>query len=296
MTLVPLAQATPVAPHTAWSAWGGEPLILAGLVLASGCYARGVIAIWQRVGRGRVVTRWHAYAWAAGMLALLAALASPLEALAGTLFSAHMAQHALLTLVAGPLLALSAPVLPLLQGLPPRLRRHATRVHGRARRLRRLTRRAGWPFAAAAAYSGITWLWHLPDPYQAALRSQLLHAAEHLTLLTAAGLLWSAILASGRRSAFGYGTGIAVVFVTSLAHSALGAMLTFAPHVLYPHYAAAATAWGISPLDDQRLAGVVMWAPSKIVHGLAVMLLAIAWIRAAEARTQARQAAWASGK
>lgn len=279
----------PLTPDEVWVAWGGEPLLLAVLVLATWCYARGVVAVWQRVGRGRVATGWHVAAWIAAVVCLLVALASPLDALAATLFSAHMAQHVLLTLLAAPLLAASAPVLPLLQGMPHGLRRRVARLRERARGLRRLTHRTSWPFAVAGLHAGVMWLWHLPGPYQAALRSDLIHATEHATLLGSAVLLWGAILESGRRSPYGYGTGIAVLFITALAHGGLGSVLTFAPTVLYPHYVTGAAAWGLSPRDDQHLAGVVMWAPGKIVYGLAVAVLAIAWLRAVEARTRARE-------
>jgi putative membrane protein len=282
--------AAAVGPHEMWRAWAGDPLVLAGILLACWCYARGVLGIWDQVGRGRVVTRWQARAWTAGILALLVALASPLEALAGTLFSAHMAQHVLLTTVAAPLLVLSRPVLPLLQGLPHRLRQRFARLQERAQALRGLTYATAWPLAAAGLHGAVTWLWHLPGPYQAALRSDVVHATEHVTLVGSAVLLWWAILESGRRSAFGYGTGIAAVFVVALSQGALGAVLTFAPNILYAHYAASTAIWGMAALHDQHVAGVVMWAPGKFVHGLVVVLLAVAWLRAAEERALEREA------
>lgn len=284
-----------VGPEGLWGLWGGDPLVLTGLILAAWCHARGVTNIWERVGAGRVVRRWQVWSWAAGLMALFVALASPLEALAATLFSAHMAQHVLLTLVAAPLLAASAPVLPLLQGLPHGARRRAARWHGRAHRLRGITRHAAWPFAAAALYTGATWLWHLPGPYEAALRSDLIHAVEHVTLLGAGVLLWWAVFETGRHSTFGYGTGIAVVFLASLGHGGLGALLTFSPQVLYAHYHGTAAAWGTDALTDQHLAGVIMWAPGKLVHGVAVVVLALAWLRAVEARARQRAAAGRAG-
>lgn len=262
-----------------------DPLPLLALVLASGAYARGTIRLWGQVGQGRVVRRGDTIAWTLATAALLAAFAGPVEALSGRLLSVHMVQHLLLTVVAAPLLALSAPTLPILQGLPHRLRRPAARAHARVRALRAWTSHGAWPFAVVAVYAATNWLWHLPGPYQAALTNVAVHAAEHATMLGSAVLLWWTVLQSGRRSMFGYGTGIAVVFLTALQHAALGGVLTLAPAVLYPAYAASATGAGLPPLSDQQLAGTLMWAPSKIVHGLVVVVLVIAWLRDVEARS-----------
>ncbi|HSK97495.1 MAG TPA: cytochrome c oxidase assembly protein [Euzebyales bacterium] len=284
MTIVPAV----TAPPDVWGSWVGDPLVASGLILAVWCHARGVAAIWRRAGAGRVVRRWQVWAWACAMLALFVALVSPLDAAAETLFSAHMAQHTLLTLVAGPLLAASAPVLPLLQGLPHRARQRVARWYGRAHDARRLTSHRVWPFAVVGQYLAVMWLWHLPVAYEAALRSPAVHAVEHLTLIGASVLLWWTVMVTGRRSLFGYGTGIAVVFLAGIAHGGLGAVLTFAPHVLYARYGATAQAWGVDALHDQHLAGVIMWAPGKVVHGVAVVALALAWLSSVEARAQGR--------
>lgn len=275
-------------PEQAWQAWAGDPLALVAVVAVGWCYARGTVAIWRRVGRGQVVTRWQARAWTLGLVGLLVAVASPLEALAGSLFSAHMVQHVLLTVVVAPLLVLSRPTLPLLQGLPHRLRQRGARWHQLAQPLLRVTYAGAWPLTIAGVYSAVQLLWHLPGAYQAALTSDAVHALEHLSLLGAGVLLWWVIRETGQRSEFGYGTGILMVFVVSLTHTALGALLTFAPNVLYAHYATTTQAWGISPMVDQNLAGLVMWVPGKAVHGIVIVVLVVAWLRAVEARAEDR--------
>lgn len=274
-----------------WAAWGGEPLALAGLVLGATCYARGVAGLWRHAGRGALVTgRQVALAGAAlGLLAI--ALLSPLEALAGELFSAHMVQHVVLTTLAAPLLVLSRPMLALLQGLPHRPRRRAAALHARARTARWLTYRTGWPVAAAGLHAAVIWLWHLPAPYEAAVRSDLVHGLEHASLVGSAVLLWWAVAETGRRNELSYGMGIAAVFAVALAHGALGAVLTFSPTVLYGEYAATTAAWGAAPLADQQLAGVLMWAPVKAVHGAAVVALAVGWLQRAERHARARESA-----
>lgn len=256
------------------------------VVLATCAYATGTVRLWAQLGRGRLVRRSHVLAWGLAAVALLAAFAGPVESLAARFLSAHMVQHLLLTLVAAPLLAVSAPTLALLQGLPHRLRRPAARAHTRVRALRTWTYRGAWPFAVVGAYAVTHWLWHLPGPYQAALTNDLLHAAEHATMLAVAVLLWWTVLQTGARSMFGYGTGIAVVFLVALQHAALGGVLTLAPSVLYPAYATG----GGTALHDQQLAGTLMWAPAKVLHGVVVVLLVVAWLRDVEARSRHREA------
>lgn len=265
-----------------------DPLPLLALVVASAVYVRGTLRVWEHVGRGRVVRRGQLAAWGLGVAALVAAFTGPVEALVGELLSAHMAQHVLLTVVAAPLLAMAAPVLPLLQGLPHRLRRPAARLQARLAPLRSWTYAGAWPFAVVALYAATNWLWHLPGPYQAAVRGEVAHAAEHATMLGTAVLLWWTVLQSGRRARFGYGTGIAVVFLTALQHAGLGGVLSLSPSVLYPIYASGA--FGVSAIDDQQLAGMLMWAPSKFIHGVVVVLLAFAWLRDVEARARRREA------
>src|SRR5579859_3128577 len=105
-------------PNSVWSSWSFEPLLLAVLVLAGWSYAVGVRVLWSRAGAGGGIERWRVACFAAGMLALVIALISPLDGLSAALFSAHMAQHMLLILVAAPLLMLGAPGTALLWALP----------------------------------------------------------------------------------------------------------------------------------------------------------------------------------
>lgn len=279
-----------VTPDGLWHAWNPDPLVLVVLGLATWCYARGAASIWRQVGRGRVVRPVRTVAWAAAVTTLAVALLSPVEALAHTLLAGHMVQHVLLTLVAAPLLALSGPTLPLLRGLPHRLRRRAARLHARGAGLRRAVGTGPWVLGVAGVYAATLITWHVPAAYEGALAHDLLHASEHAMLLGASALLWWTVFESGRRSAFGYGTGIALVFAAGLAHVGLGAVLSLAPTALYPAYAGGAAAWGMTAVGDQQLGGVLMWAPSKLLHGAVVAVLAVAWLRDVEARARRHQA------
>jgi putative membrane protein len=274
-------------PASAWS--GAEAGTAALLLLAAGLYARGWCRLSPRDRRRRLVTGRRAAAVGAGLGTLAVALLSPLDAASAALFSAHMVQHLLLVTVAAPLLVLGAPLVPALWGLP-RGARHAL---GRAWRAR-AEPAAAWrgltypPVAALVHAVGIG-TWHVPALYEAALRSQVLHVLEHVTFLTTALLFWWSVLRAGAPSRGGHGLALLSVFALTLGMSALGALLTFSPRPWYPAQALGAAAWGLTPLEDQQLAGLIMWAPGGVVYALTAGALFVAWLREAERRVRQRE-------
>lgn len=269
-----------VGPGQVWSTWASEPLAAVGLVLLAFGYLRGVERLWRQAGRNRVVRGWQVGAFAAAWTALLVALVSPIEGLAGTLLSIHMVQHLLLALVAAPLLVVSGPLLPLVRALPERL---ARRVHGWRPSVR--WRRRGHSFAATAAaaglYVGVLWLWHAPPLYEAALRSGAVHAFEHATMLGAAVWLWTAVLQRGGPRRRGSPTGALAMFATATLTVGLGALLTFSPASWYAHYAPGAAAWGLTALQDQQRAGAIMWSVGGMLTTVIGAVSFWAWLAAA---------------
>lgn len=251
-----------------WRVWSLDPLILGGLGVLALVYGLGVARVWRRAGMGRGVSLAQMAAFAGGWLALVAALVSPLDAAAGHWFSAHMAQHIVLMLVAAPLLALSRPLAAVAWGL-----RGAPGSANLAAFLRDLGR---CPLLLAwALFAGATWLWHLPVLYQAALRSDLLHAAEHACFVGAALLFWWAVLHP--RGGLGLGASVLAVFTIAIQGGLLSALIVFAPAPWYPAYVA-----GLGPataLADQQLAGAIMWAPSGMIYGGALAALVLRWLR-----------------
>jgi putative membrane protein len=297
MTHVPFAALLHVGgapgPDELWHHWGDDPLALATLAAVAWLYARGLVAM--RAGaraRGRdprAVPAWRSRCFFGGMLTVALALLSPLDALAEALLSAHMVQHLLLMIVAPPLLVLGMPGAPLLRGLPRGARRAIARWWlgaGPAAALRQLWRAFTVPLVALLLHVVATWTWHLPAPYQAALRSAPLHALEHLSFLGSAMCVWWAALrprgASARRA--GYATGLLLVFATALQGGALGALMTFARTPWYPDYGRGAAAWGMSMLEDQQLAGLVMWVPGGLLYVAAAGMLFAAWLEAGRER------------
>jgi putative membrane protein len=128
------------------------------------------------------------------------------------------------------------------------------------------------PLAAAVLHGLAVWLWHAPRPFNAALASYPLHALEHSAFFVTALLFWRAILnASSRRRA---GPALGASFATLIHSSLLGALITLAPYPLYAWYFGRTEIWGLSALEDQQLAGLLMWVPMGIVYLGACLLLA----------------------
>jgi cytochrome c oxidase assembly factor CtaG len=274
----------PPAPDQLWGTWTLEPAVVAGLAVLAVGYARGWVVL--RHGGGR---RGRALAFAGALAALTVALVSPLDALGQALFSAHMAQHMVLILVAAPLLVLGVPGLPLALALPPGWRRRLARW--RARAVRAARRASTQPLAAWALHVGVLWAWHLPGPYQAALTSPAVHALEHASFLGSAWLFWLLVLGAPPRRTVVGGLATLYVLVTALPSAALGALLTFAPAPLYPDQALGAAAWGLDPLLDQQLAGLVMWVPADLLYVAVAAALFARWLRGLERDSPARPGA-----
>lgn len=257
-------------PHDVWTAWTFDPLVVAALAGTALAYRRG----W-REGPDRPT---HRVAFWGGIVAIAVALISPIDAMSGVLVSAHMAQHVLLILVAAPLLAVSAPGGALLRGTP-QLVRVITRTTRRAVGLdaERLARLRS-PIARWLLYVVTLWLWHASIVYGLAVQHEPIHVLEHATFLASAFLVWSAILGP-LRVRVTRGLGLLGVFTLGLQGIFLSVLLTFAREPYYAEHIVAPAAWGLGPLADQQLAGVLMWIPAGFIHtGIALFLL-VSWLR-----------------
>jgi putative membrane protein len=267
----------PPAPHDLWSAWNLHPVLLGGLLLAAWAYWRG-----QTSGPRRPIDTWRARCFTAALVALGLALLSPLDALSGALASAHMVQHLLLLLAAAPLLALSAPSSAILRGSPLALRR----ASGRWRRRLGLTHgNLGvllHPFAVWLLSVGVIWFWHAAGPYDATLDNQPLHVLEHASFLVTAVLFWQVVVGVRGAARVSGGLGVLLVFAMAMQSVFLSVLLTFARTPWYSGYAQTTAPWGMDPLTDQRLAGVIMWIPAGGIYLMVALALLVAWIRATE--------------
>jgi putative membrane protein len=267
----------PLAPHDLWGAWSWEPVVVGSLLLSAWLYSRGVRAIWRSAGRGHGIRTWEAAAFVGGWIALAIGLVSPLHRLGEVLFSAHMAQHELLMVMAAPLLVLGRPVIPFLWGLPISW----SRVLGAwsagplvSIPWTVLTR----PSVAWVVHAVAIWVWHAPSLYQATLASDTIHTLQHVSFLGTALLFWWALL-HGRTGRVGRPAAVIYLFTTMVHTSLLGALLTFSTNLWYPLYEATTLPWGLTPLEDQQLAGVIMWVPAGLAYVVATLALASTWLR-----------------
>jgi putative membrane protein len=263
----------PLAPHDLWWAWNLEPAILLSLGLTAWLYVRGLRA--PRLSRASLN-------FAAGLWVLAIALVSPIDALGSALFSGHMLQHMLLILAAAPLLVLGAPMAPLLLGLPRPARLRLGRIWQAARWLQVVMHALAQPLVAWSLHALVFWAWHAPGLYQMALRSGAVHALEHFSLLGTALLFWWTVApARGARSG-APGLAVLLLFTMAIQSGLLGVLITFAPEPWYGAYRVTTAAWGLSPLEDQQLAGAGMWVASGAAYLLAALGLFAAWLNRIE--------------
>jgi putative membrane protein len=274
--------------HDLWRTWGWEPGTLIGLALSAWFYAAGLWRLWRASGVGHGIRRWEAWCFLGGWITLFIALVSPIHPLGQVLFSAHMTQHELLMLIAAPLLVLGRPLIAFLHSLPPKA----------AAGLGRLSNTAPWrtvwstisaPMVAWLIHAIVLWAWHAPALFQATLHSEWIHAAQHLSFLLTALLFWWAII-HGQRGVTNYGAGVLYLFTTAIHSGLLGALITFARTTWYPDYDHT-DAWGLSPLEDQQVGGLIMWVPACTVYIVAGLAMLASWLRQSETRVLQREMA-----
>ncbi len=266
--------------------YGVTLLLLLTLVI----YLRG----WQALGRTRPdqIPAWRAACFAGGIVAVWAALASPLDALSGVLLTAHMIQHLLLMSVAPPLLVLGAPVVPMLRGLPRYFVREGLGPFFTLRPVRAIeqllhSRVFAW-LVLNVTFIG----WHVPAAYGLALRSPGWHEVEHVCFLLTSILFWWHIVAPWP-TLYTASRWLLLPFLLSadLVNTALSASLAFSGKVFYREYASVPRFFGLSVMDDQVAAGSLMWVVGSVSFLGAAMLTTVALLsRKGERRKAGRQA------
>ena len=252
--------------------WLPDPLVMAPLAVLAAIYVRRFRrARAEEGGRGAGVRQ--ASFFAAGMIALLAAVATPLDGLGEDyLFSSHMLQHVLL----GDL----APVL-LLLSLSRVILRPVTR------RLMRVERALG-PFASPwtgiAIWLGLVYVWHVPAMYEAAIEHPVVHLIEHASFFTAGVAVWWPLVqpVPMRRPLQGLWT-VAYIGVAKFSLAALGLYLTWSQNLLYDHYGEVPRIWGMSAIDDQNAGGAIMMVEQSLTFVIALVVLFAAMLTRSEA-------------
>ena len=250
-----------------WTAASIHPEV----VLACGLAAAGWAWAWR--ARGQRPGPGQAARFVGALAALLLALNGPLHDLSdGYLFSAHMVQHLVLTLVVPPLLLTGVPGWMLDALLRPCLDRRALRAV-----VETLTR----PLPAFAAYAIALVGWHLPGPTGMTLEIHGWHVVEHVVLLGASVLGWWPIASPSRLvPPLPYAGQLLYLFVFGMPMTVVAAMVTSAERSLYPFYEAAPRVSELTALADQRLGGVIMWVPSAIIPLTAFTIVFFRWAAA----------------
>jgi putative membrane protein len=282
-------------PAFSWlTSWSWDPLMSVSLAIYGGLYARGLVRLWHTAGGRRAVRPWQAAAFAFGWLTLVVALLSPLDVLSDILFSAHMTQHELLMVIAAPLMVLGRPFVVMLWAFGPDRRQRLTRwtrIPSAARTWHAVT----GPLTVWVLHAIALWVWHVPVLYEAAVRSDAVHIVQHLSFFCTAALFWWAIV-HGRYGRVGYGVAVLFVFTTALHSGALGALFTFGSRVVYPVYADRSAAYGMSALDDQQLAGLIMWVPFSLTFLIVGLALFAAWMGESDRRLGFARASLSRGE
>lgn len=249
-----------------WTRWELHPSVLIGSTLFAGLYLLGVGPLRKRFGWADAVEPFRIVSFLAGCAILVLALNGPLHDLSDNyLFSAHMVQHMLITLLVPPLWLAGVPdwlVRPALQSRP---------IYATARFLTH-------PATAFAAYNAIYIGWHFPALYNGALERHGLHVVQHLMFIAGAVMMWWPLInPSPELERLTSPTKMLYLFAFGIPMSVVAAFITMASDALYPWYEAAPRIFPLDAVEDQQLGGAIMWVPGMIIYWTAVTVTFLRW-------------------
>ena len=259
-----LALSTPALAH------GEHGLITNWIVWALALSLIGYLVGLAR--SARLPAAWRIVLFLLGWSTLAISVIGPVDAWAHASLTGHMVQHMVLLAVAPPLLLLARPMPQYMLALPLKTRR---RVGPWLARVYRGT--AATPVTAFIAHGLVIWLWHLPLPFQFVLEHQLIHDAVHVLFFGTGLWFWWSLIAPGRLGQGGFGSAAVLAVLTMMHTGMLGALMTFAPQLLYPEHPAGFA--GFDQLSDQQLAGLLMWVPGGLIYTAAALALTGLWLR-----------------
>src|SRR4051812_29638134 len=260
-------------PHGTGAAWTFDPWIVGPLLAVGVPYLVGTWKLQERTTIGPPARALSAVTFCLGWATLAGALMSPLHWLGEHLFTFHMIEHEIVMAVSAPLLIAARPIGTMLWALPRSIRIAAGRM------LRRRSMVNAWEWLSAGGNATVLhgiaiWAWHAPVLFDAAVTNVAMHRLQHLSFLLTAMLFWWSVV-------YRSNAGLAPwhLFLTMMHTSILGALMALSPKVLYQAQTATAAEWGLTPLQDQQLAGLIMWIPAGTVYAGAAMALTVIWIR-----------------
>lgn len=266
-------------PHRPGYPWTFDPWIVVPLGVFAALYCVGAARLAGRTASPRSLLP-HAALCCAGVAALAGALLSPLHWLGEHLFTFHMIEHEIIMAVAAPLIVLARPVGVLLWGLQPAARRVAGAAM-RAPAVRRIWRWCAAGVNATILHGVAIWAWHVPALFDAAVTNTTMHRLQHLSFFATALLFWWAII-----WCCDHGSAAWHLFVTMIHTGILGSLMALAPRVLYVAQTQTASDWDLTPIEDQQLAGMIMWIPAGAIYAAAALAMLAMWIRASSDRRE----------
>jgi putative membrane protein len=248
--------------------WSFHPSVLIGTALLGALYFWGIGPARRRWSLGPPATPWQVASFVAGLAVLLVSLNGPLHDLSDYyLFSVHMLQHLLLTLLFPPLL---------IAGTPGWLLAPLVRRPGVARVGRFLAR----PLVAALLYSVVIAAWHTIPAYDLMMRNHEVHVVTHLMFIVAAVIMWWPVMSPVPEvPRMPLGLAMLYLFLVSIPMQLVAAIITMSGSPLYLWYEAAPRTLGLSPLDDQKVGGLLMWVPGNLWMFGAIAILFFLWNR-----------------
>jgi putative membrane protein len=246
--------------------WGLHPSVLIGTGVLGALYVWGIGPLRRRKGLGPPVPGWRIACFVGALVVLLGSLNGPIHDLSDYyLFSIHMVQHLLLTLVLPPLLLAGTP------GwlLSPLVRHPAVRSVARV---------VTHPIVAGGLFTVTLAVWHTVPAYELMMEDHDVHVFTHLLFMVTAVIMWWPVMSPvPELPALGLGPRMLYLFLVSIPMQLVAAIITFADSVLYEWYAAAPRTWGLSPLDDQKLGGLLMWIPGNLYLFGAIGVVFFIW-------------------
>ncbi|MDZ7703785.1 MAG: cytochrome c oxidase assembly protein [Trueperaceae bacterium] len=246
--------------------WQLDPILIGGILTLALCYGLAVGPLRHRLAPGRSLPRRQIGLFSSGLILLYLAEGSPLHDYAERyLLSAHMFQHLLISYL--------VPVLWLL-GTPDWVLRPLL-TH---RWVKPVAKTLTQPVVAFLLFSLLFSIWHLPVLYEPALRNSLVHHSEHVVLIAISLLMWWPLLSPlPELPRLSYGGQLVYLFLLPIIQIIAFAFITFADHVIYAPYAAAPRVLGLSPLQDQAIAGAIMKIGGIIAFGTAFIVVFFRW-------------------
>jgi cytochrome c oxidase assembly factor CtaG len=247
------------------------------VLAAAGAYFLGLSRLVVKTGR-LPFEPWRVYAATSGFAILFTALAGPFDGFAGEAFWLHMVQHLLISLVAAPLLLLASPMPAYLWALPETARLGAGELLRSTGLFRRVLGYLTWPRATVTLFVGTLYLWHMPATFNAALENAGVHYLQHFSFFLTAVLFWWPIIGPAPvRSKLSYPQRMMYLLLVVTPTALLGSIITLSRSVIFDSYIGTPEHWGMTALEDQTMAGLIMWVPGNALYLAALTAIFFTW-------------------